>query len=160
FDPRTQERYIPYVVETSVGLDRTILMLLCDAFHEEEVPTAKEGKTEKRSVLRFHPSIAPYQVAVFPLVRKDGMDDRAKAIAADLRGGLNVFYDEKGAVGRRYRRQDEIGTPFAVTVDGQTLEDGTVTIRSRDTMEQDRIPAENVAAYVADATAAWTAPTD
>lgn len=160
FDPQTKERYIPYVVETSVGLDRTILMLLCDAFHEEEVPTAKEGQTETRSVLRFHPAIAPYQVAVFPLVRKDGMPEKAQAIAADLRGGLNVFYDEKGAMGRRYRRQDEIGTPFGVTVDGQTLEDGTVTIRSRDTMEQDRIPAENVAAYVKDATAAWTAPTD
>ena len=158
FDPQTKERYTPYVVETSVGLDRTVLMLLADAYHEEEVPTAKEGKTEQRSVLRFHPAIAPVNAAVFPLVRKDGMPERAQAIAADLRGRLNVAVDEKGAVGRRYRRADEIGTPFCLTVDGQTLEDGTVTVRDRDTMRQDRIPAENAAAYIADATAAWTPP--
>jgi len=152
FDPQTQERFIPYVVETSVGLDRTILMLLFDAFHEEQV----EGET--RSVLRFHPALAPFTVAVFPLVKKDGMPETAHAIEADLRGAFNVFYDEKGAVGRRYRRQDEVGTPFCVTVDGQTAEDGTVTVRDRDTMLQDRLPADNVRRYIDDRMAAWVPP--
>jgi glycyl-tRNA synthetase len=152
FDPQTQARYIPYVVETSVGLDRTVLMLLFDAFHEEQV----EGET--RSVLRFHPALAPFTVAVFPLVKKDGMPEKAHAIEAELRSAFNVFYDEKGAVGRRYRRQDEVGTPFCVTIDGQTTEDGTVTVRDRDTMHQDRLPAENVRRYVDDRIAAWQPP--
>jgi glycyl-tRNA synthetase len=149
FDPQTQERYIPYVVETSVGLDRTILMLLSDAFYEEQV------ENETRSVLRFHPRLAPYTVAVFPLVKKDGMPERAHAIEADLRKQFNVFYDEKGAVGRRYRRQDEVGTPFCVTVDGQTMEDGTVTVRDRDSMRQDRIDAAQVRHYVEDRIEGW-----
>ncbi len=146
FDPQTQERYLPYVVETSVGLDRTILMLLFDAFHEEEV--GEGDKAEKRDVLRFHPALAPYTAAVFPLVKKDGMPERAHAIEADLRKQFNVFYDEKGAVGRRYRRQDEIGTPFCVTVDGQTMSDQTVTVRDRDTLLQARIPAAAVADFI------------
>ncbi len=151
FDPQTNERYIPYVVETSVGLDRTVLMLLCEAYDEDEVG----GET--RTVLRFHPNIAPVKVAVLPLVKKDGMPEVAHAIEDDLRDhDLAVFYDEKGAVGRRYRRMDEIGTPFCITVDGQTLEDGTVTVRDRDTTEQDRIPKENVAAYVRDKMKGWT----
>ncbi len=158
FDPQTQERFIPYVVETSVGLDRTILMLMADAYHQEEV--GEGDKTETRDVLRFHPALAPYTVAVFPLVKKDGMPERAHSIEADLRRQFNVFYDEKGAVGRRYRRQDEIGTPFCVTVDGQTLEDGTVTIRDRDTMAQDRIPADSVRRYVEDRLDAWTTPAE
>ncbi len=149
FDPQAQERYIPYVVETSVGLDRTILMLLCDAYREEEV----DGAT--RSVLKFHPEIAPYTAAVFPLVKKEGMPDVAHRIEDDLRRQFNVFYDEKGSVGKRYRRQDEIGTPFCLTVDGETLEDGTVTLRDRDSMQQARIPAENARAYIADRVAAW-----
>jgi len=157
FDPQTQERFVPYVVETSVGLDRTILMLLCDAYAEEEVGEGE--KAETRNVLRFHPAIAPYTVAVFPLVKKDGMPERAHALEADLRKQFNVFYDEKGAIGRRYRRQDEIGTPFCVTVDGDTLEAGTVTIRDRDSMQQDRIPAENVRRYVEDRVEGW-APLD
>ena len=150
FDPQTQARYIPFVVETSVGLDRTILMLLSDAFYEEEV----EGET--RSVLRFHPALAPYTAAVFPLVKKEDMPELAHAIERDLRGQYHVTYDEKGAVGRRYRRQDEIGTPFCITVDGQSVEDGTVTIRDRDSMAQDRIPSENVRRYIADRIEAWT----
>jgi glycyl-tRNA synthetase len=162
FDPQTQERYLPYVVETSVGLDRTILMLMFDAFHEEEVAAAGGGgegdKTETRSVLRFHPALAPFTAAVFPLVKKDGMPEKAHAIEADLRRRFNVTYDEKGAVGRRYRRQDEIGTPFCVTVDGQTLEDGTVTVRDRDSMAQDRIEAANVARYVDDRIEGWAPP--
>jgi len=153
FDPQTQERYIPYVVETSVGLDRTILMVLCDAYREEEVGG------DKRTVLKLHPELAPYTVAIFPLVKKEGMPEKAHAIEADLRGQFNVYYDEKGAVGRRYRRQDEIGTPFCITVDGQTMEDGTVTIRDRDTMAQDRVPAENVRDYFADRIRAWTPET-
>src|SRR5690606_10247363 len=153
FDPQTQARYIPYVVETSAGLDRTILMLLADAFHEEQV--GEGDKAETRSVLRFHPALAPYTAAVFPLVKKDGMPERAHAIEADLRKQFNVFYDEKGAVGRRYRRQDEVGTPFCITVDGQTLEDGTVTVRDRDSMQQDRIEAANVRRYVEDRIEGW-----
>ena len=109
FDPQSQERYVPYVVETSVGLDRTILMVLCDAYAEEEV--ASGDKTESRTVLRFHPALAPFTAAVFPLVKKDGMPEAAHRIEADLRRQFNVTYDEKGAVGRRYRRQDEVGHP-------------------------------------------------
>ncbi|HYE94928.1 MAG TPA: glycine--tRNA ligase [Rubricoccaceae bacterium] len=149
FDPQTQERYIPYVVETSVGLDRTVLMLLCDAYYEDEV----EGET--RAALRFHPALAPFTVAVFPLVKKDGMPERAHALEADLRRRFNVMYDEKGAVGRRYRRQDEIGTPYCLTVDGQTLEDGTVTLRDRDSMQQERIPAERAVEALQGRIDAW-----
>ena len=149
FDQATRERYIPYVVETSVGLDRTILMVLCDAYREEEV----DGDT--RTVLKFHPALAPFTAAVFPLVKKDGMPERAHEIEADLRKQFNVMYDESGAVGRRYRRQDEIGTPFCITVDGDTGEDGTVTVRERDSMEQDRIPAENVRRYIEDRIEGW-----
>ncbi len=144
FDPQTQERYIPYVVETSAGLDRTILMLLSDAYREEDV----EG--EQRVVMAFHPKIAPIKAAVLPLVKKEGMPEIAHAIEQDLRRHFNTFYDEKGAVGRRYRRMDEAGTPYCVTIDGQTLEDGTVTVRDRDTMEQLRLPQDNVARFIED----------
>jgi glycyl-tRNA synthetase len=153
FDPQTNARYIPYVVETSVGLDRTVLMLLSDAYAEEEV--GEEGKVEARTVLRFHPVLAPYTAAIFPLVKKDGMPEKAHLIEADLRKQFNVFYDEKGAVGRRYRRQDEIGTPFCITVDGQTMEDGTVTVRDRDSMQQERIEAAQVRRYVEDRIESW-----
>ena len=153
FDPQTQERYIPYVVETSVGLDRTILMVLCDAYRDEEV--ANGDKTETRTVLKFHPALAPFTAAIFPLVKKDGMPELAHTIEADLRKQFNVTYDEKGAVGRRYRRQDEIGTPFAITVDGDSVADGTVTVRDRDSMEQERVPSENVRRYLEDRIDAW-----
>jgi len=149
FDPQTQERYIPYVIETSVGLDRTVLLLLCDAYREEEV----NGET--RTILKFHPRIAPTTVAVLPLVKKDGMPELAHEIETGLRDSFNVFYDEKGAIGRRYRRQDEVGTPFCVTIDGDTLQDGSVTVRDRDSMDQDRIPKENVAAYLSDKIRNW-----
>jgi glycyl-tRNA synthetase len=149
FDPETKERYVPYVVETSAGLDRTILMLLSDAYREEEV----EG--EQRVVLAFHPKIAPLKAAVFPLVKKEGMPEIAHAIEQDLRRQFNVFYDEKGSIGKRYRRMDEAGTPYGITVDGQTLEDGTVTIRDRDTLEQARLPKENVAAFIQDKIRDW-----
>ncbi len=149
-DVQAGDRYIPYVVETSVGLDRTILMVLCDAYREDTVG----GET--RNLLAFHPALAPFTAAVFPLVKKEGMPETAHAIEADLRREFSVTYDEKGAVGRRYRRQDEIGTPVCITVDGQTAEDGTVTLRDRDTTEQVRVPAENVRRAVADRVAAWT----
>ncbi len=152
FDPHTHERYIPYVVETSAGLDRTILMLLCDAYHEEEV------NGEPRNLLRFHPKLAPIKAAVFPLVKKGGMPEVARALQTDLQPHFYTVYDEKGAIGRRYRRMDEVGTPYCITVDGQTLEDGTVTVRERDTMAQARLPKENVAAYVRDKMEAWSPP--
>lgn len=151
FDPQTNEHYIPYVVETSVGLDRTVLMLLCEAYREEEV----EG--EQRTVLKFHPEVAPLKAAVFPLVKKEGMPEIAHAIEADLRRHFNVFYDEKGSIGKRYRRMDEAGTPYGITVDGQTLEDGTVTVRERDSLAQERIPQERVATYLFDKMRAWQA---
>jgi glycyl-tRNA synthetase len=154
FDPQTQERYLPYVVETSVGLDRTILMLLSEAYREEEV------NGEQRTVLKFHPAIAPIKVAIFPLVKKDGMPEVAHAIEADVQAHFNAFYDEKGAIGRRYRRMDEVGTPFCITVDGETMEAGTVTVRERDSMEQVRIPKDNVATYLFDRMRDWRVPED
>ncbi len=150
FDPFEQEHYIPYVVETSVGLDRTILMLLSDAYYEEEV------RGETRSVLRFHPEIAPIRAAVFPLVRKETLPDVAHRIEDELRRHFNVFYDEKGSMGRRYRRMDEAGTPFCITVDFDTLEDQTVTVRDRDSMEQERVAIDQLATYIFDKTRNWT----
>ena len=142
FDQVANERYTPFVIETAVGASRSTMAFLCDAYAEEEV------KGEKRNVLRFHPKLAPYKVAVFPLVNKDGMPEFATKLHGDLQRSFKAFYDDSGAVGRRYRRQAEIGTPFCVTIDGQTLEDGTVTVRDRDTMQQERIPAEGVGGYV------------
>jgi glycyl-tRNA synthetase len=111
---------------------------LCEAFHEDEVPDAK-GNKEVRTVMRFHPRLAPVKCAVFPLVNKDGMPEKAMKLYRDLKPHFNVQFDDKGAVGRRYRRQDEIGTPFCVTIDGDTLKDDTVTIRDRDTLKQERV---------------------
>jgi len=125
------------------------MAFLVDAYHEEEAPTA-EGGMEMRSVLKLHPKLAPTKVAVFPLVNRDGMPEVAKRIEADLRPHFRVFYDDSGAVGRRYRRQDEAGTPFCVTVDSQTLQDQTVTIRDRDSMKQDRIAISSIRGYVAE----------
>jgi len=139
----TNKRYIPYIIETSAGLDRTLLVVLMDAYREEEV----EG--EKRVVLRFKPALAPIKVAIFPLVKKDGLPEIAARIHDDFKAaGVNSFHDDSGSIGRRYRRQDEAGTPFGITVDGQTTEDGTVTVRDRDTLEQVRVPSEGVVAYV------------
>jgi glycyl-tRNA synthetase len=137
------KRYLPYVIETAVGVGRTMLALLADAYHEEEV----EG--ENRVVLRLHPRVAPTKVAVFPLVRKDGMPEFAERLQREVRAaGVPSFYDDSGSIGRRYRRQDEAGTPFGVTVDGQTVADGTVTVRHRDTLQQERIAADRVVSYV------------
>ncbi|MEA1950933.1 MAG: glycine--tRNA ligase, partial [Planctomycetota bacterium] len=141
FDAESKERFVPHVIEPSAGADRAALAFLCEAYTEDEVPNDK-GKMTTRTLMKFHPRLAPYKAAVFPLVRKDGMPEVAQEIYGQLKPKFNVFYDEKSAVGRRYRRQDEIGTPFCITVDGQTLEDGTVTIRDRDTLEQWRIKKE------------------
>ena len=141
-DPATNEKFVPYVVETSAGADRTTLVVLVDAYNEEQV----EGET--RVVLRLHPALAPLKAAVFPLVNKDGMPELAKRIFDDLRGSLKVFYDDGGSIGRRYRRQDEAGTPFGVTIDGQSVQDQTVTVRDRDTLKQDRIAAAQLESYL------------
>ena len=146
FDEESKEKFIPYVIETSAGASRSFMAFLVDAYHEEEAPTA-EGAMEMRVVLKLHPKIAPTKVAIFPLVNRDGMPERARAIEADLRPLVRVFYDESGAVGRRYRRQDEVGTPFCVTIDSQTLQDQTVTIRHRDSMRQDRINSAQLRQY-------------
>jgi glycyl-tRNA synthetase len=142
FDDQQKKRYIPYVIEPSAGVDRSALAFLVDAYDEEEV------KGETRNLLRFHPALAPIKAAVFPLVKKEGMPEIAQHIAGDLKKYFNCFYDQKGAVGRRYRRQDEAGTPYCVTVDGQTLEDQTVTVRERDSMEQVRIGTDQLKAYL------------
>ncbi len=152
-DPVTGERYIPHVIEPSAGADRATLAFLCEAYDEDEAPDEK-GKPQVRTVLRFHPRIAPIKVAVFPLVKKDGMPEVAQRIYTTLRPHWSAFYDEKGAVGRRYRRQDEVGTPFCITVDGQTLQDGTVTIRDRDSLEQVRVHENELVAYLSERLAA------
>jgi glycyl-tRNA synthetase len=137
------KRFVPYVVETAVGVDRTVLMLLADAYREEEV----EGET--RVVLGLAPRMAPTKAAVFPLVKKDGLPELAREIVQGLhRAAIPAFYDEAGSIGRRYRRQDEAGTPWCVTVDGQTAEDGTVTIRDRDSLEQVRVDASRVREWI------------
>jgi len=132
FDDQTKERFIPYIIETSAGVDRNLLVCLVDAYHEEEV------RGEKRVVLKLDPKVAPFKASILPLVNRDNMPEIAQKIAKMLRPYFNVFYDDRGAVGRRYRRQDEAGTPFGITVDSQTLQDETVTLRERDSMEQTR----------------------
>ena len=147
FDDLTKERFIPHVIEPSAGADRATLAFLCEAYCEDEAPD-DEGKATKRTLLRLHPRLAPIKAAVFPLVKKDGMPEVAKEIYGELKRHFVVFYDEKGAVGRRYRRQDEVGTPLCITIDGQTLVDGTVTIRDRDTLKQWRVPKAECVAEV------------
>ncbi len=148
-DDLTNEKYIPHVIEPSAGADRATLAFICDAYYEDEAPD-DEGKMQTRTVLKFHPRIAPIKAAVFPLVKKDGMPEMAKEIYLELKKRFNVFYDEKGAVGRRYRRQDEAGTPYCITVDGQSLLDKTVTIRDRDSLEQVRLPASECLAWISE----------
>ncbi|HEY8483443.1 MAG TPA: glycine--tRNA ligase [Longimicrobiales bacterium] len=143
-DPVNRDkRYIPYIVETSAGADRLMLVVLADAYREEEV----EGET--RVVLALHPKLAPIKVAVFPLVNKDGMPELAAQIHRAFRAaGIPSFYDDSGSIGRRYRRQDEAGTPFAITVDGQSVTDQTVTVRDRDTLRQERVSVDRVVEYI------------
>lgn len=147
FDPQTNESYIPYVVETSIGVDRLFLSVMCGAYCEE---TTENGET--RVVLKLHPALAPVKLAVLPLVRKDGLDEKARSVAEQLRFNFACQYDEKDSIGKRYRRQDAIGTPYCITIDHQTLEDDTVTIRDRDTMAQERIPISNLVNVIGERT--------
>jgi glycyl-tRNA synthetase len=141
-DDLTNERFTPHVIEPSAGADRATLAFLCQAYHEDQAPD-ENGKMQERVVMKLHPRIAPVKAAVFPLVKKDGMPEVAQQIYRDLKQHFVAFYDEKGAVGRRYRRQDEAGTPYCITVDGQTLTDQTVTIRDRDTLNQWRVKVDD-----------------
>lgn len=141
-DPELNQSYIPYVVETSIGLDRTVMMVLSEAYTEEDLSTAE--RQDSRTVLRFPPALAPIKLAVLPLTKKDGLPEIAKEIMQNCRGSFKCFYEEKDTIGKRYRRMDAIGTPFCVTIDHQSKEDGTVTIRYRDTMEQERIPVTEI----------------
>jgi len=132
------DAYVPHVIEPAGGVGRTVLALLCDAYDEDEIGG------EQRTVLRLHPALAPVKVAVLPLLRKAGHPEKARAVYEELRRHMKAEYDDGGAIGRRYRRQDEIGTPFAITIDHQTIEDDTVTLRDRDTLEQERVPVEGL----------------
>lgn len=145
-DNINNERYIPYVIETSGGVSRGLMAFMCNAYNEEKI--SEEGKEDTRTVMRFKPSMAPIKVAVFPLVNKDGMPEYATKIYKDLQKDFKAQYDTSGAIGRRYRRQDEIGTPFCVTIDGDTLENDTVTIRERDSMQQIRISSDKISEYI------------
>jgi glycyl-tRNA synthetase len=147
YDQAADERYIPYVIEPSAGADRGLLAFLVDAYHEEEV-TSAAGKTEIRTVLAIHKDLAPYKVAVLPLSRHEDLVPKAREVAGLLRPRFMIDYDDAGAIGRRYRRQDEIGTPYAVTIDFDSLQDQAVTVRNRDTMAQDRIAIEQLVPYL------------
>ena len=140
--------YVPFVVETSVGLDRLVLTILSLAYKEEEVPTAEEGKTDIRSYLSIPARIAPVKLAVLPLVKKDGLPEIARSLVDSCRPLFHCQYDEKDSIGKRYRRQDSIGTPWCVTIDHQTKEDGMVTVRDRDSLQQNRIPLDSVKEFV------------
>src|SRR5687767_2896739 len=142
FDSEINQNYIPYVIETSIGLDRTIMMVLSEAYVEEDLSNA--DKKDSRVVLRFPPKLAPMKLAVLPLVKKDGLPEIARKIMDECKPHFRCFYEEKDTIGKRYRRMDAIGTPFCVTVDQQTKEDNTVTIRYRNNMKQERIPADKV----------------
>jgi glycyl-tRNA synthetase len=154
FDEETKQRFVPHVVEPSAGVDRTVLALICEAYSEDQAPDEK-GKMETRILLRFHPRIAPVKCGVFPLLKNNSqLVAKAKEIVSLLRPDMTVFYDESGAIGRRYRRQDEIGTPFGVTVDFETLGEkdpglrDTVTLRDRDSMKQERVAIQNLPAML------------
>ena len=138
--------YIPYVIETSIGLDRAVLMVMSEAYKEEDLST--EEKQDSRVVLKFHPKVAPIKLAILPLTKKDGLPEVAKKLMQDCMGSFKCFYEEKDAIGKRYRRMDALGTPYCVTIDHQTLEDNTVTIRYRDTMQQERISLDAVKSLV------------
>ena len=140
----TNERFLPYVVEPSLGADRVALAFLCNAYEEEDL-----GDNGSRVVLRLHPALAPYKVAVLPL-QKNKLGDKAREIHKLLTPKMMADYDESGSIGKRYRRQDEVGTPFCVTVDFDTLEDGAVTVRERDSMAQERVPISELARYLQD----------
>ncbi len=148
FDQESGERWVPYVIEPAAGLTRAVLAFLLDAYDEDEAPNAKGG-VDKRTVLRLDPRLAPVKVAVLPLSRNEKLSPKAKELAATLRRNWNIEFDDAGAIGRRYRRQDEIGTPFCVTVDFETLDDEAVTVRERDSMQQERIPLDSLVSWLA-----------
>ncbi len=147
FEEASKEKFVPYVIETSAGCDRMILAALCDAYNEENV-SSDPAKEDKRVVLKFHPKIAPIKVSVLPLSKKPQLQELAHKITSDLSQNFRVQYDETGSIGKRYRRQDEIGTPLCVTVDFESLEDNSVTVRHRDSMAQDRVEMSKINNYV------------
>ncbi|MFN8170190.1 MAG: His/Gly/Thr/Pro-type tRNA ligase C-terminal domain-containing protein, partial [Candidatus Nanopelagicales bacterium] len=148
FDQESNERWFPYVIEPAAGLTRAMLAFLLEAYDEDEAPNSKGG-VDKRTVMRFDKRLAPVKVAVLPLSRNADLTPKAKDLAAELRKSWNVEFDDAGAIGRRYRRQDEIGTPYCVTVDFDTLEDHAVTVRDRDTMSQERIGLDALPGWLA-----------
>jgi len=152
FDQEANERYIPYIIETSAGCDRTMLQVLADAYEEEP------GEPEARVVMRISPLVAPIKAGIFPLVKRDGMPERATEIYQELKSEFLVFYDEGGSIGRRYRRMDEAGTPYCITVDSQTAEDDTVTVRDRDSMEQYRVKIADLKSMIYQAMNEYTRP--
>jgi glycyl-tRNA synthetase len=153
FDPQTKERYVPHVIEPAAGADRATLAFLVDAYDEDTLGG------ESRTVLKLHPRLAPVKVAVLPLVKKDGQPEVAREIVTALRARMQTEYDEGGSIGKRYRRQDESGTPFCVTVDHQTLDDRTVTLRDRDTLEQERLAIDGLVEVLVERLAReWRSP--
>jgi glycyl-tRNA synthetase len=149
FDDQTRERYVPHVIEPAAGADRATLAFICEAYTEDKQPDEK-GEMQERILLKLHPKLAPIKVAVLPLVKKDGMPEFGLKIYRELKSaGIPAYYDQQAAIGKRYRRQDEIGTPWCITVDGDSLKDQTVTIRDRDTLEQWRIPGTKVVEEIA-----------
>ncbi|MCY3004184.1 MAG: His/Gly/Thr/Pro-type tRNA ligase C-terminal domain-containing protein, partial [Planctomycetota bacterium] len=154
FDPESKARYIPWVVEPAAGVDRTALTFLIDAYEEQVLPDG-----DVRTVLHFHPEIAPVTVAVLPLVKKEGMPEKAAEIDKMLRQArYTTFYDESAAIGRRYRRQDEIGTPFCITIDGETMKSDVVTVRHRDSMQQETVPVAELRSWLERAIRSWKRP--
>lgn len=149
-DPESGEKFLPHVIEPTFGIDRMLLVALLEAYNEEDAPTAEEGETEKRIVMKFPKYLAPYQVAVLPLSKKEELAKISKPLADELRKYFMVDYDETQSIGKRYRRQDEIGTPYCVTIDFDSLDDKKVTVRDRDTMKQDRIKIKEVVEYLKD----------
>jgi glycyl-tRNA synthetase len=143
FDPESNESYTPYVVETSIGLDRMFLQIISAAY-TEEILAKEDGSEDERVVLKLPPALAPVKLAVLPLTKKDGLPEKARGIIDELKFDFNCQYEEKDSIGRRYRRQDAIGTPFCITIDHQTLKDNTVTVRHRDSMEQDRVTIDSL----------------
>jgi glycyl-tRNA synthetase len=149
FDPVEEKRWTPFVIEPAAGLTRSLMAFLVDAYHEDQAPNTKGGM-DTRTVLRLDARLAPVKAAVLPLSRNEELNPIADKLAADLRKNWNVDYDDSGAIGRRYRRQDEIGTPFCITVDFDTLTDKAVTIRHRDSMQQERVALDQVKSFIAE----------
>ena len=146
FDPELNQNYIPYVIETSIGLDRMFLLVISQAYTEEDLSTPE--KKDSRVVLKLTPRLAPVKLAILPLVKKDGLPEIAREVMDKCKSHFRCFYEEKDTIGKRYRRMDAIGTPFCITIDHQSKDDGTVTIRYRDSMKQERIPIADICELV------------